>query len=73
MRSQVFLGAMQMPGTLALMLLSALVTADSSAADSAASTPVVEAICRTGLPDGMLHDLAACSSALSQQVHQILH
>ena len=58
---------MQLPGMLALELLSALVAADSASADSCST---VLAICQTGLPDSMLHDVAACASAISQQVSE---
>lgn len=62
---------LQLSGALALMLLAALLAADSVAADSSpgdARLTVAEAVCRTGLPDNMLQDIAACTPALTQQV-----
>lgn len=63
----------QASGTLALMLLGSLVAAEAASAASASAvashnTLVAEAICRTGLPDSMLQDLAACGPLLTQQV-----
>ncbi|KAK9788145.1 hypothetical protein WJX73_001060 [Symbiochloris irregularis] len=62
----------QASGTLALMLLGSLVAAESSSVASASAvspshTMVAEAICRTGLPDSMLQDLASCGPSLTQQ------